>query len=171
MQFKYFKAVWDTPIEDVKRQYHKLVIENHPDRGGSEEAMKAINAEWDYLKTHNYNIHKAKNGSVYTDERQDAPDDVTERFAAIISALIHLEGIGIEICGSFIWVSGETYEWRTLLKGLGFKWSRKKQMWFLAPKGWKGRNNNWSMEKIRERHGSLVVTEAPKSEEMRLLTA
>ena len=67
--------------------------------------------EWDWRKKHNYDIHEASNGAVYTDGRQCAPDDVTERFAALIDALIRLDGIGIEVCGSFIWLSGNTYEW------------------------------------------------------------
>lgn len=171
MKFEYFKADWTTTIEEAKKQYHRLVIENHPDRGGSEEVMKRINAEWDYLKTHNYNIHQGMDGSTYTNEQQDVPDEVTEHFAAIINALIHLEGISIEICGSFIWVSGETYQWRTLLKGLGFKWARRKQMWYLAPTKKRKSHGEWSMDEIRQRHGSYMVTEAPKERETALLTA
>ena len=34
---------------DLKRQYTFLAMANHPDKGGSEEAMKAINAEYDHL--------------------------------------------------------------------------------------------------------------------------
>lgn len=171
MKFKYFRAGWDTPIEDAKHQYHELVLKYHPDRGGSEEAMRQVNAEWDYLRKHNYNIHRSQNGSVYTNEREDVPDEVTQRFAKIINALICLEGVTIEICGSFIWLSGDTKPWRELLKGLGFKWSGKKRMWYLAPKRKGVRNNNWSMEKIRARHGSFVVTEGVEEREVRLLMA
>lgn len=171
MKFQYFKAGWDTTIEEAKRQYHKLVVENHPDLGGSDEALTQINLEWDYLKAHNFNVHESMSGSVYTDENQDMPDEVTQRFDKIINALIALDGVGIEICGSFIWLSGETYQWKELLKGLGFKWARKKKRWFLAPQRKGKRNNDWSMERIRARHGSLVVTEAPKRRETMLLTA
>lgn len=34
---------------DLKSQYRSLAMANHPDHGGSEEAMKAINAEFDSL--------------------------------------------------------------------------------------------------------------------------
>lgn len=171
MDFKYFRAAWDTPIEEAKRQYHKLVMEHHPDRGGSEEAMKRVNAEWDYLQKHNYNIHQAANGAVYTDEQQDVPDEVTQRFAKIVSTLIGMEGVGIEICGSFIWLSGETYPWKEQLKELGFRWSRKKRMWYLAPSKRHHRSSDWSMDQIRARHGSLVVAEAAGEREARLLLA
>lgn len=171
MKFKYFKAAWDTTIEEAKRQYHKLVFEHHPDRGGSNDALVQINAEWDYLKTHNFNIHESMSGSVYTDERQDVPDEVTARFEQVINELISMDGIGIEICGSFIWISGETYPWKDQLKALGFKWARRKKRWFLAPQRKGKRNNNWSMEKIRAHHGSVVVVEAPERQERALLTA
>ena len=36
-------------FSDLKSQYRSLAMANHPDRGGSEEAMKAINAEYDHL--------------------------------------------------------------------------------------------------------------------------
>lgn len=163
MQFTYFKANFQTPIDECKRQYHKLVLMHHPDRGGSEEAMKRVNAEWDYLKRHNFNVKTSKQGSVYTDERQDVPDEVTERFADIIGVVIGFEGVGIEICGSFIWLSGNTYEYRDQIKALGFKWARRKRMWFLAPKEWKNRGTEWSMGRIRLVHGSQIVTEGQTS--------
>lgn len=159
MHFEYFKADFRTPIESVKKQYHKLVLENHPDRGGDEEAMKRINTEWDWLKSHNYNIHESKDGSIYTNEDQWKPDDLTERFAVLINALMRLEGVGIEICGSFIWVSGNTREYKDVLRALGLKWSRNKKMWYAAPKDWFSRGKAWSMEKIRTHHGSRVVTD------------
>lgn len=36
-------------FSDLKSQYRSLAMANHPDRGGSEAAMKAINAEFDRL--------------------------------------------------------------------------------------------------------------------------
>lgn len=32
-------------LEELKKQYKKLVMENHPDKGGDLEKMKAINVE------------------------------------------------------------------------------------------------------------------------------
>jgi len=164
MEFVYFKAAWDTPLEDLKKQYHKLALKHHPDRGGSEDAFKQVNAEWDYLQKHNYYIHRAANGSTYMNEREEAPDDLTARFAKIINALICLEGIEIEICGSFIWLSGDTYQWKDTLKALGFKWGRKKQKWYMAPKNYRRKGGEWSMERIRAKYGSFAVTEGVYNE-------
>lgn len=54
----YFKKV--SSLEDLKQQYRTLAMEHHPDRGGSTEAMKAVNGEYDVLfpiwqRKHNQN--------------------------------------------------------------------------------------------------------------------
>ena len=73
---------------------------------------------------------------------------------ALITARIH-----IEICGTWIWVSGDTYPARDALKALGFHWAHKKQMWHWTPDTKRQRTKAMSMEWIRDKHGSLVLTE------------
>ena len=34
-------------IEELKAEYRRLAMKNHPDRGGDEETMKAINQQYD----------------------------------------------------------------------------------------------------------------------------
>lgn len=159
MKFQYFKADHMTSIEDAKRQYYKLCMQYHPDRpNGDLKAMQAINAEWDYLKTHNYNIHDSKDGGTYTDWNQDMPDDVTSEFADIISNLVTMAGLEIEICGSWLWVGGNTKEHKDSLKGMGMRWAAKKRRWYKAPKNWKRRHHGeFTMDEIRERYGSQAV--------------
>ena len=166
MQFKYFKANYQTTIEEVKKQYKQLIFKYHPDLAEKngltvDEATKAcqtINAEFDYLKTHNFNIHETAEGSTYTDWNQETPDDVTSRFAEIIEQLVKMEGIIIEVCGSFLWLSGSTYDHKAEIKGLGFRWASKKKMWFLAPKDWKKKSRReLTMGEIRDTYGSQFV--------------
>ncbi len=163
MKFQFFKAtrnaeIWQLSIEECKRQYRKLAMRHHPDRGGRLEDMQQVNAEWDYLRKHNYNIHETKDGNTYTDQTQDAPDEVTNRFVEIIEKLINLEGLEIEICGSFLWVGGNTYEHRAAIKELGFRWANKKKMWYMAPEGWrkKGRRE-LTINEIRDAYGSQKI--------------
>lgn len=42
---KYFESC--KTMDDLRKLYRKLAMENHPDRGGSTEIMKEINAEYD----------------------------------------------------------------------------------------------------------------------------
>lgn len=157
-QLTLIKAGFNTPIEEIKSQYKKLALKLHPDMGGTVEEMARLNVEFDFLKTHNYNVHKAQNGGVYTDQNQDTVDDVTNNFVDIIEQLIHMEGLDIEICGSFLWIGGNTKPNKDELKGMGFRWASKKKRWFLAPQGWrkKGRRE-LSMSEIRDSYGSQRI--------------
>jgi hypothetical protein len=40
----------DDSHDDIERRYKRLAVEHHPDRGGDEEEMKAINEAWGVLK-------------------------------------------------------------------------------------------------------------------------
>ena len=162
-KFFNFRADAQITIEAIKKQYRELAMANHPDRGGDEETMKQINAEFDELRKRYYNVHVSSTGNVYTDETQDTVDSVTEHFEDIIAALINLEGLDIEICGSFVWVSGDTYPHKETLKGLGFKWARSKKKWYLAPEGWRKTGASMSMNRIRKVYGSQKVTKGSKS--------
>lgn len=159
MKFQYFKTDLSTnlTIEDAKKQYYKLCLRWHPDRpNGDLKAMQTINAEWDYIKAHNYNVHTTKSGSTYTDWSQQNPDDVTERFAEIIERLIHLEGLIIEICGTWLWVSGDTKTHKGTLKEIGMRWAPKKAMWYMKPEGWRKRSRKeYTIDEIRSAYGSI----------------
>lgn len=169
MKFRYFRADHRTAIEAAKKQYYRLCLKWHPDvDGGDEEVMKQVNAEWDYLRKHNFNIHESASGAVYTDWSQDVPDDVTDQFADIIAKLVTMEGLEIEICGSWLWVGGNTKEHRSELKAMGMRWASKKKRWYKAPKSWKRKNHReLSMDEIRHRFGSQEV----QSKKQPVLTA
>ena len=158
-QFQFIKADFRTPIEDIKSQYKKLALRLHPDMGGSVEDMSRLNVEFDFCRKHNYNIHQSKDGGTYTDQTQDTPDDVTNNFVDIIEQLIHMEGLEIEICGSFLWIGGNTREHKDELKSMGMRWAHKKKRWFLAPQGWKKKGRReLSMSEIRGTFGSQKVS-------------
>src|SRR6185295_9654855 len=38
------------PLSELERRYRRLAVEHHPDRGGSEESMKALNEAFGVLK-------------------------------------------------------------------------------------------------------------------------
>ena len=155
MMPKYFHADWTTSIEEIKRQYRDLAVKFHPDMGGSVEAMAEINAEFEYFKKRNYNIHENSEGGVYTDERQQAPDRTTDEFIQIIEALLRMQ-IDVELVGSWIWLSGDTRPHKEQLKAMGFKWSGKRLRWYMAPRAekWHHRGSSESMDGLRARYGS-----------------
>jgi hypothetical protein len=50
------------------------------------------------------------------------------KFPEIIGQIFHFD-ITIEICGNWIWLSGNTRPYREQLKEIGFFYSPKKKMW------------------------------------------
>lgn len=86
--------------------------------------------------------------------KAESPDD-----AADVAKLLNSDGkLEIEICGTWVWVSGDTKPVKEGLKAAGFRWAPKKMKWYWKPAGQRsfGRGK-WSMDEIREFHGSERV--------------
>ena len=141
--------------EELKKMYHKLVMQYHPDRkGGSNEAMVEINNEYDNLFARLKDVHQTATGETYTKETSETP----EQFKDIINKLIHFEGIAIEICGSWIWITGNTYTYREQLKEMKIKFSRNKTAWYFHTEKYRKRGkSSLSMDDIREMFGSEAI--------------
>ncbi len=80
------------------------------------------------------------------------------------NAVVHLEGIEIEVCGMWVWVSGDTKPHKDALgkNGAGYRWAPKKKKWYYRHSECKSRGSRgkFSMNDIRERHGSEKIKEA-----------
>lgn len=129
---KYFKDV--NTLEELRRQYRDLLKKYHPDNAnGSTEATQEINMEYDRLfkvlkDRHESKSANNKEGSAKTDfnnMKYDFTEDAKLR--EVLQQIITFEGINIEIVGCWIWVDGDTYEYKDTLKNIGFKWAREKR--------------------------------------------
>ena len=151
---KYFKDC--NSKEECKKLYKKLAFMYHPDRGGDTETMKAINAEFDYVMENNI-FKSSKKDTSKKDTKKDY-DFSSSQFKDIISALVRLDGLEIEITGCFIWVTGNTYPQKDIIKSLGFRYSRNKKAWYIAPEEYfaqkRSYKKSYSMNDIRNKYGS-----------------
>lgn len=140
-------------MEELKKAYKKLVLKHHPDLGGNLRDMQNINAEYDKL----FAILKDKHNS--TAEANRFTTEMPEEFMEIINSIINLDGIEIELCGSWVWVGGNTYNHKDELKAANFKWSRTKKMWYWhhAEDGARWTRGRKSMNEIRDTYGSEKV--------------
>ncbi|OFX58741.1 MAG: hypothetical protein A2046_17150 [Bacteroidetes bacterium GWA2_30_7] len=147
MKTNYFKGC--NTLEDVKRRYKELAMLHHPDRGGETATMQQINAEYEYIiKNQLYSFENL------TDEEQQ--DFI--KYPEIINQIIGLEGIIIELIGDWIWISGNTYPHRKILKQIGFYFASKKVMWYFRPADYKSSNKSpKTIDSIRSKYGSDII--------------
>lgn len=148
-------------IEDVKRTYRDLAKKLHPDCGGNAEEFKKMSAEYQTAFNRYKNIHESKKEDSKTDQQETYTKETTEtpeQFAEIINAIIGLAGLKIEIIGSWVWVSGNTFIHKDALKAAGFTWSKSKKAWYHAGEKLQGkRRGRYSMNGLRMKWGTQEV--------------
>lgn len=157
----YFKDV--NTLEQLRRQYKELLKRFHPDNAnGSTEATQEINAEYDRLFKVLKDRHESKTTdnqdeqSYYNTNMYDWENDKALR--EVLQKIINFDGIEILICGQWIWVDGNTYDYKDALKGIGFKWAREKKKWYFHTEAFRKRSHkSLSMEDIRNYYGSTEV--------------
>ena len=147
-------------IEELKAEYRRLAMKNHPDRGGDEETMKAINQQYDEAFERMKNGEQTRTEGHSTNRHTESP----EQFRDIINALIQLDGLVIEICGCWIWISGNTYAHREALKKAGCGYASGKKMWYWHSPETASRNRRkTTMNEIRERYGSTIIESSSRN--------
>ena len=140
--------------EDVKATFKDLAKKLHPDNGGDAEAFKAMMQEYTTAYNRLKDVHANAAGETY----KKATTQTAEQFADIITQIISCDGLQIEICGSWVWVTGNTYAHRETLKKAGFTWSKSKRAWYNAGEPMTGhRRGRYTMAQIRMMHGSEIV--------------
>ena len=157
-------------LEDLKKQYRELALKYHPDRGGSNEAMKAINSEYDELFKILKYVHRNKDGETYTAKQETS--ETSEQFKEIIEELMKMDDIVIEIIGCFVWVTGNTKIYKDKLKELKFQWQNKKTAWYLKPENYRKRSHkDYALDEIREMYGTEGGSQQQRQRKINSLTA
>ena len=163
----YFKGV--NNLQELRKQYRDLLKKFHPDNGGNVSDMQEVNAEYDRLfkamkdrhengsaesnksDTSSSNTKSSCNDNMYDWENDKALREALEK-------IITFEGIEILICGQWIWVSGNTYNYKKELKEIGFKWASQKKQWHFHTEIFRKKSRkSLSMDEIRGYYGSTKV--------------
>ena len=137
-------------LDELKAEYRRLIKKHHPDCGGDNETMKAINLEYEVAFESLKKQHNAKADAQH--QTTETPDE----FRAIIEMLLKLDGLDIELCGSWLWIGGNTKEHKEALKAAGCRWSNNKKLWYWhhAEEGHKWHKGSSTMTDIRTKYGS-----------------
>lgn len=151
---KYFRNCCS--LDNLKAEYRRLTLKHHPDAGGDVETMKEINIEYE----RRFAVLKAEHNVTADADHQttETPDE----YRAIIIALLRMDGLDVELCGSWLWITGDTRKHKDELKSIGCRWSSTKSAWTWhhAEPGAKWYRGKRSMNEIRNRYGSTVYGSA-----------
>jgi len=75
-----------------------------------------------------------------------------------IAKLLDNDEIEIEIIGSWLWISGDSKQYKNEIKEAGFRFSGAKKMWFYSCKTeYKSIKSNIDIDKIRSKYGSEIL--------------
>lgn len=151
--FKWFRDC--RTAEQGKDLYRQLAKRYHPDNGGTGNELKEIIAEFKIWWGRFKDIHQTAEGKTYTAEQETT--ETAEEFIEIIEKLSCCQGIEVEACGSWLWLTGNTYTYREYLKEIGCRWSKGKRKWYWTHEPWRSTKVHKSMEQIRTQYGSQKV--------------
>jgi len=141
-------------LDEAKKLFHKLAIIHHPDKGGRKEDFQEL---LNYFHAFRPETEHEKFKGEY-----DQWDGVA--YAEIIFQLIKIPGIEIVVCGSFIWLEGNTKPVKEQIKAIdtgeemkrGF--SPKKGQWYFSPRKYRRRSKKThSYEEIKGMFGAEKV--------------
>ena len=142
-----------TTQADIKKAFKAASLKYHPDRNpAGAQMMIAINSAYEFLKVLG---DKVKASGEFKKTKY------AEELSEVLNSLLALDGLIIEICSQWIWVSGSTKKHAKRLGkkegGLGLYYASKKKMWYYRPAEYKSSSRkSTSMDSIRETYGSTT---------------
>ena len=111
------------------------------------EMMKAINQAYDTLK--NLDSWSCESGT---------NEETLKIILEVWEKINTLNGIKGELCGTWLWISGDTWNHKKVLKNVGCKWASKKKMWYWRPEGYKKKSKKiMDMGTIRNLYGTEIL--------------
>ena len=130
----------------IKKAFRSLSKKFHPDINPAGNQMQiALNEAYAVLKD-------------FSGTLENKELNYGEDLNQALNSIIHCVGLNIEICGAWVWVSGNSKPFKANLKEAGFRWASKKKKWYFRPSDWKSKGRGkMSMDNIRLKYGSKEV--------------
>ncbi|MGR3178692.1 MAG: hypothetical protein ACUZ8E_11600 [Candidatus Anammoxibacter sp.] len=157
-------------VSETKQAYKKLAFLLHPDRkNGSHEAFVSMQALYlaklKSLHGQTSTGFDKKEHTYYYNQAVES--EVMEKITELLN--LKANDIDIELCGVWLWVSGNTRAYKEKLKKLALRWHSSRGKWYFHTKtNRKRKMSKMSMDQIRYAYGSRSF-EAEKQEERRAI--
>ena len=133
---------------EIKARYRELCKQHHPDLGGNEETMKAVNLEYEARLRGEFR-------KSMDDDAAEGAVDLEREVAAKFAEVIAVEGLIVELVGRWVWVTGETFNFKDKLKAAGFWWASKKRAWYWHAPEDSVRGGRKTLEQIKATYGAV----------------
>ena len=160
---RWFEGITD--LNELRREYYRLALLHHPDRGGDTATMQEINNLYEKLS-------KKLISENFTGFRAEAEERTINPFAEMIAKVFNLTGVNIEIIGSWLWLTGETKQYKEYLKENGFRFSASKVAWYWHHgEYYKKNGKRFGLDEIRQMWGSHDVKKDGEEENNKRLSA
>ena len=146
-------------VEELRKQYRQLMKKHHPDVGGNTEDAKEINSEYERLFAV-LSRQEPQERPQGEQEYKDTTEDKAAEDRAIRAVLDALAGIDadVEIIGSWVWVTRNSFPYKELLKSLNFRYASKKRAWYFHADEYRRRSKREvTLDEIRAKYGSERV--------------
>ena len=156
---KYFRGI--ETIEELKKAYKELAKKLHPDLGGNKEKFQEMNNEYDLL------FKSLKNKA---NKKSNIKDN--DKFKDIINDLIKYNELTIEIIGSWLWVSGNTYPLKDIIKNLGLLWSKGRKKWYYTADTIDNKNTHYkkkTYDELKQTYGYSKIKSSTKDKDKNYL--
>ena len=148
-----------TTIKEVEQRYQELsvVFKNQ------DEMLKTLRDEFSALISVLNLVRSSevvKKKAIVSEKTVEAVKEkatVSEKISEL-QEKVDPAGLHLEICGTWLWVTGKTFQVKDALKELGFRYSANKFSWYYRQEDHRSPNQEpIPLEMIREKYGTSVV--------------
>jgi hypothetical protein len=142
--------------QEAKKMFRELAKIHHPDTAtGDNDTMVAIIAEYEKVVKI---LPSITDDGFSNQTEEEFILHVSKEMKDILDNISHLP-IDIEIIGTWIWVSGNTYPYKSYLTAYNFTWCANKKMyqWHLEKDSHAWRGKVKPIEDIRNAYGTTKI--------------
>jgi curved DNA-binding protein CbpA len=154
-------------VEQATKAYKKAIFKHHPDHGGTCESFIELQKAYELVMSSltytgkQYNKQKSE----LEDIQKNYTQELINKMMSIIEALSYSDDVSLNLCGNWIWLTGNTKPIKEKLKSLKFKFSKNKSAWYWYEGKYRryGGKEVYTLNDIAYRYGKIEVAKTKKT--------